>query len=222
MTRDRFGRRTGPAALIAALAMAGAASAQSAAPRSQETNPNSPELQALAREALSRAVVRELRGKVLSLNGLQSVTTGRVADLNDIASELSRSAPGLTARVSGTELRLNIPEQVLFDFDKSTLRTEALPTLQAVAAAARRAGDLPIRVEGHTDAKGAEAYNQRLSEARAAAVETWLQGAGLPDPRVSAQGFGPRNPVAPNATPDGRDNPEGRQKNRRVEIVIGR
>lgn len=189
---------------------------------SQVQNPHARNVEAAAREALSRATVRELRGKVLNLNGLQSVTSGRVANLNDIASELERNAPGLTARVSGTELRLNIPDRVLFDFDKSSLRPEALPTLQAIAAAARRAGDLPIRVEGHTDAKGGEAYNQRLSEARAKAVEGWLQGAGLPDARVTAQGFGARNPVAPNATPEGRDDPEGRQKNRRVEIVIGR
>ena len=206
--------------LLLGWAVAGSAAGQGI-DWSQVQNPNAPQVQAAAREALSRAVVRELRGKVLNLNGLQSTTSGRVADLDDIASELAGTAPGLTARVSGTELRLNIPDQVLFDFDKSTLRPEAQSTLQAVAAAARRAGDLPVRVEGHTDAKGAEAYNQRLSEARALAVEAWLQGAGLPDARVSARGFGPRNPVAPNTTPDGRDNPEGRQKNRRVEIVIG-
>ena len=64
-------------------------------------------------------------------------------------------------------------------------------------------------------------YNQKLSERRAAAVRDWLVKPGDVAPaRLSAKGFGPAKPVAPNAKPDGSDDPEGRQKNRRVEIRV--
>jgi outer membrane protein OmpA-like peptidoglycan-associated protein len=78
-----------------------------------------------------------------------------------------------------------------------------------------------VRVEGHTDAKGSDEYNQALSERRAASVRTWfVQAAKLPAKSVTAVGFGERQPVADNEKPDGSDDPEGRQKNRRVEVVV--
>ena len=64
-------------------------------------------------------------------------------------------------------------------------------------------------------------YNQRLSERRAASVKNWLIAKdGLTSIHFETEGFGARNPVAPNTKPDGSDNPDGRQKNRRVEIIV--
>ena len=77
-------------------------------------------------------------------------------------------------------------------------------------------------VEGHTDAKGDDAYNQRLSDRRADSVRQWLARQRLGSLKFSAKGFGETQPVAPNTKPDGADDPDGRQKNRRVEIVIGK
>ncbi len=78
-----------------------------------------------------------------------------------------------------------------------------------------------VRIEGHTDSKGAPAYNQKLSEQRAASVKNWLvEHGGLKKVGFQTKGFGASNPAAPNTKPDGSDDPEGRQKNRRVEIVF--
>ncbi|HEX9946763.1 MAG TPA: OmpA family protein [Allosphingosinicella sp.] len=96
----------------------------------------------------------------------------------------------------------------------------AVPILEKVAAAARQTGTRPIRVEGHTDAVGQPAYNQRLSQARAQSVVQWLVKGGIPASRLSAQGFGATRPVAPNKTAGGKDDPAGRQKNRRVTVTF--
>jgi len=80
-----------------------------------------------------------------------------------------------------------------------------------------------VRIEGHTDAKGSEAYNKQLSIRRAESVKSWLiEKEGLGDRSFSTEGFGAKKPVAPNVKPDGSDDPEGRQKNRRVEIVLSK
>jgi outer membrane protein OmpA-like peptidoglycan-associated protein len=77
-----------------------------------------------------------------------------------------------------------------------------------------------VIVEGHTDGVGTDAYNMRLSEQRARAVRDWLVQRGVVPADTEIKGFGKTRPVASNQTINGRDNPEGRQKNRRVEIAI--
>ncbi len=78
-----------------------------------------------------------------------------------------------------------------------------------------------VTIEGHTDAKGSETYNQKLSERRAESVKNWLVAReGLRDVSFTTRGLGATKPVAPNRKPDGNDDPKGRQKNRRVEIVV--
>ncbi len=115
---------------------------------------------------------------------------------------------------------IELPSDVLFDFDKSDLQANAAPLLEQIAADLRAHKVRKLRVEGHTDSKGDAAYNQRLSEQRAAVVAKWLtEKGGLGDARITATGFGATRPIAPNVV-DGKDNPEGRGKNRRVGIVI--
>jgi outer membrane protein OmpA-like peptidoglycan-associated protein len=118
------------------------------------------------------------------------------------------------------ERRVTVVADALFDFDKAEIRTDAAETLAAMAPEITRAGKHPVIVEGHTDAIGTEAYNMRLSEQRARAVRDWLAGQGTIPENAAIKGFGKTRPVAPNQTADGRDNPEGRQRNRRVEIAI--
>jgi outer membrane protein OmpA-like peptidoglycan-associated protein len=102
--------------------------------------------------------------------------------------------------------------------------THSIAHSQAVCLVAQvraKAKQPVFRVEGHTDAKGAEQYNQELSVRRATSVRDWLvRSAGLRAGSVTAVGFGETRPVAPNAKADGSDDPEGRQRNRRVEIVV--
>ena len=88
------------------------------------------------------------------------------------------------------------------------------------AAAEIRQGGKPVQVEGHTDSKGGDAYNVRLSEARATTVRDWMAGQGLIPAETPIKGYGKTKPAVPNTTADGPDDPEGRQKNRRVEVVF--
>jgi outer membrane protein OmpA-like peptidoglycan-associated protein len=118
------------------------------------------------------------------------------------------------------EQRLSVVADALFDFDKSSLRPEAEDTLTAAGPEIAKLGGKPSRIEGHTDAKGSDAYNQRLSEARATTVRAWLAGHGMVPASTPIRGYGKTKPVAPNTTADGRDDPDGRQKNRRVEVVF--
>jgi outer membrane protein OmpA-like peptidoglycan-associated protein len=121
--------------------------------------------------------------------------------------------------VSKCEERLRVGSDFLFDFDRAELRPEAAPALAELAQHIAAANKV-VMIEGHTDAIGTESYNQTLSERRAVAVRIALAGRGLPATRLNVRGFGKSRPVAANQRPDGSDDPDGRQHNRRVEVVI--
>jgi len=116
--------------------------------------------------------------------------------------------------------RLRVLGDALFDFDKATLRPDAEETLAAAGAEILKAGKHPVTIEGHTDSIGGADYNMALSENRARAVRDWLAAHGFIPAESAIKGYGKTRPIAPNTTPDGKDDPQGRQKNRRVEIVI--
>lgn len=117
---------------------------------------------------------------------------------------------------------VSLPGDVLFDFDRADIRPDAVSTLRKVAELIVHSGDAPVAIEGHTDSIGTAKYNQKLSERRAAAVQDYLIGRhGIAPDRLTTRGYGFSRPVAPNTHPDGTDSPQGRQRNRRVEIVIG-
>jgi len=119
------------------------------------------------------------------------------------------------------ETVINLPAEVLFEFNKSDLQPNAGRLLERIAADLRKHNVRKLRVEGHTDSVGGDAYNQKLSEDRADAVKHWLTANGqLGDVTITAIGFGKNRPIAPNTTSDGKDNPDGRAKNRRVDIVV--
>ena len=77
-----------------------------------------------------------------------------------------------------------------------------------------------VTIEGHTDSIGTAAYNQKLSERRAAAVKRYLVSKGVSANRLDTVGYGKSRPIAPNKTPNGRDNPQGRAMNRRAELKV--
>lgn len=126
--------------------------------------------------------------------------------------------------------RLVVGADALFDFDKAELSAAAEASLAVLGprirelsgASAGATGKQPpkVTIEGHTDAKGDEAYNHGLSERRAKAVRGWLAAQGFVAAETPIVGFGERQPVAPNSKPDGSDDPEGRARNRRVEVVV--
>ncbi len=122
---------------------------------------------------------------------------------------------------TSTTVEVSLPADILFDFDKADIRPSAQGMLHEVAQLLRERAHGPVTVQGHTDSLGTESYNQRLSERRAVAVKVWLEAnEGLAKMRFTIAGLGVRNPVAPNRKPDGSDDPEGRQRNRRVTFII--
>ncbi|MHC2086941.1 OmpA family protein [Methylobacterium sp. CM6244] len=135
-----------------------------------------------------------------------------------LKTEANLSALG--ARREGAAILVELPSDVLFDFDKSVIRAEARPALVRLSEVLAAMPKARMAITGHTDAMGADAYNQALSERRAVSVRAWLVGRGIAAGRLSAAGKGETMPVAPNANPDGRDDPAGRQRNRRVAFLI--
>ena len=122
--------------------------------------------------------------------------------------------------VSRCERRLSVVADALFDFDKASLRPDAEDTLLAAAPEIRKLGGKPSRIEGHTDAKGGDAYNMKLSEARATTVRDWMAKRDFVPAATPIKGYGKTVPAAPNTAANGQDDPVGRQKNRRVEVVF--
>lgn len=119
------------------------------------------------------------------------------------------------------EIRIRLAGDVLFDFDSTAIRPDAATELRKVAHVIRREAAGEVEIVGHTDSKGSESYNLKLSQDRAFAVMRWLhQNEGIPLGVMSARGMGESEPIAHNTRPDGSDDPEGRAKNRRVTLRI--
>jgi len=119
----------------------------------------------------------------------------------------------LQTKDSARGLIVNMSD-VLFDLNQSTLKPGAKVRLAKVAGIIQAYPDLKLQIEGYTDSTGGLEHNQQLSERRAATVRDFLVAQGVSINNVSAQGFGPSNPVASNSTP------QGRQMNRRVDLVV--
>jgi len=119
----------------------------------------------------------------------------------------------LETRDTARGLIVNMSD-VLFDFNKYTLRPAAREKLAKISGIILSHPGLRLEVDGYTDSIGSEAYNQKLSEERADGVRAYLTSEGISSDIVVAKGFGKENPVASN------DNAAGRQKNRRVEMVV--
>ena len=116
-------------------------------------------------------------------------------------------------RDSARGLILNLPD-ILFDVNKATLKTELKTAIAKLAGILLIMSELQVRIEGHTDSTGSEEYNLKLSTERSQGVLGFLAGEGIEESRMKAVGYGLTRPIAEN------DTREGRQKNRRVEIII--
>lgn len=142
-------------------------------------------------------------------------------DLKGVTQEMEGTVQGLEMKETETEIKVELSGDVLFDFDKWDIRPAAEPVLQQVADIIKQYPDSNVLIQGYTDSKGSDSYNLRLSEKRAQSVKRWLvTKGGAGENKITTKGLGEANPVAPNENPDGSDNPEGRQKNRRVEITV--
>ncbi|HEY3974603.1 MAG TPA: OmpA family protein [Candidatus Sulfotelmatobacter sp.] len=119
----------------------------------------------------------------------------------------------LETRDTARGLIVSMPD-VLFDFNKYTLKPEARERLAKISGIVLAYPDLKLDIEGYTDAIGSDEYNQTLSERRAETVRGYLASSGVPPDHVTAVGLGKSNPVADNSTA------AGRKLNRRVEMIV--
>ena len=166
-----------------------------------------------------KSTVLPLKATVLELRGFGAGLGGGPAALAAHVEPLQAALKDLGATVAGRQIKINLAADVLFDFDKWTLRPEAGPALDKVVAVLQSYPKASVLIEGHTDGKGNDQYNQRLSEQRADSVRRWLVEHGVATP-MTTRGWGKSRPIAPNTKPNGADDPDGRQKNRRVEITV--
>jgi len=159
-------------------------------------------------------VIALLGAVVAACAGIQKIperiTAG--ATFGRLYTELKRVAD--VERVDKKELILRFPQGTLFRVDEYALRAEAEHNLENVASILHRYPQFTIIVEGHTDNRGRDSYNQWLSERRSRIVADMLVRKGLDPHRLQVVGYGESRPIATNETP------EGRQRNRRVEIHI--
>ncbi len=155
-----------------------------------------------------------------SATGTVSAVTARGEALKGNVSNLTGAVTELSVRVTETATIVDLPADVLFEFDKFALAPSADAPMQKLLTYVQAGGSGKIIVTGYTDAKGEDDYNRILSQKRAQAVADWLTGKGVDAARLDIVGKGEADPVAPNSKSDGSDDPDGRAKNRRVSVTI--
>jgi len=130
------------------------------------------------------------------------------------AEEMKRDLKNAKIERVGEGIKITFDSGILFDVNKSDLRSEARANIENLAKILNKYEDTNILVEGHTDSTGSMEHNQTLSEQRANAVAGFAKGLGVASARFSTVGYGESQPIASNVTSD------GRQQNRRVEVAI--
>lgn len=130
------------------------------------------------------------------------------------AEEIKKTVPDAKVERVGEGIVVEFNSNVLFGYDESTLSADAKTSLDKLVKVLDSYPETDIEIQGHTDSKGSEAYNQALSERRATAVSGYLQGQGTTGSRLTIKGFGETIPKYENSTAD------GRTENRRVEFLI--
>ncbi|MBI5375354.1 MAG: OmpA family protein [Candidatus Schekmanbacteria bacterium] len=142
---------------------------------------------------------------------LQTVT----AKMNDQQSQIDQmKTEQASVKSEGNNLIVNMKGDALFATDSSSLQAGAFNNLREIAGILKKYPDTKVVIKGYTDSVGTDDYNQKLSENRANSVKNVLLGEGVASERITTIGYGKSFPVASN------DTPEGRQMNRRVEIVV--
>ncbi|RYE18949.1 MAG: hypothetical protein EOP42_29885, partial [Sphingobacteriaceae bacterium] len=111
-------------------------------------------------------------------------------------------------------------KNIFFDYKKADIRADSKIELNVLVTIMKDNPDIKIELSAHTDAIGGEDYNQKLSQARAQSCVNYLIQSGISNEKITAKGYGETRPVAPNILSNGKDNPEGRQLNRRTEFMV--
>ena len=148
------------------------------------------------------------------IGGATGAAAGGYMDIQ--ASKLRQKLTGTGVQVArdGDNIRLIMPNSITFNTNESVIKTSANNVLDSVALVAKEYDKTRLQIVGYTDSTGNDKINQPLSERRAAAVANYLALRGVQSSRISSYGAGAANPIASNATAD------GKAQNRRVEITL--
>lgn len=169
--------------------------------------------------AAAGAVIGKAAGNT-ALGAIIGATVGGVTgaiigkQMDKQAKEIENKVPGAKVERVGEGIVVNFEEKILFGFDRSDLNPSASGNLDKLVTILKEYPDTDIEIQGHTDSKGTDSYNQGLSDRRASAVASYLRGRGVSNARLSIKGFGESAPVASN------DTEAGRAQNRRVDFLI--
>jgi outer membrane protein OmpA-like peptidoglycan-associated protein len=164
----------------------------------------------LVGKAAGNTVLGALLGA--ALGGAAGAYIGHYMDKQ--AEEMRRDLQGARVDRVGEGIKITFDSGLLFDVDRYDLRDTSRENLQRLAGVLNKYPDTNILIEGHTDSNGTREHNIQLSARRANSVAHYLAQLNVPSGRFSVMGFGPDEPIADNATA------EGRQQNRRVDLAI--
>lgn len=163
---------------------------------------------------IGRAAGNTAMGAVIgaTVGGVSGAVIGNKMDKQ--AAEIEEEVPGVIVERVGEGIVIEFTNQILFGFDSSTLKADAMESLDNLVVILNRYPDTDILITGHTDNTGTDSYNLALSERRARAVSGYLTKKSIPASRLKTIGYGKSDPRYSNETED------GRASNRRVEFVI--
>ncbi len=147
-----------------------------------------------------------------AVGGASGAVIGRQMDKQ--AEEIKKTVPDAKVERVGEGIVVEFSSNILFGFDQSDLSGDAKTNLDKLVVVLNNYPDTDIEIQGHTDNKGSDAYNQTLSEQRARSVSRYLTGENINGTRIRIKGFGETMPKYSNDTED------GRAQNRRVEFMI--
>ncbi len=169
---------------------------------------------AAAGAVIGRAAGNTALGAIIgaTVGGVTGAVIGRKMDKQ--AEEMKRNVPGAKVERVGEGIIVEFNDKILFGFDKSNLSSATQNNLDELVTILKKYPDTDIEIQGHTDNKGSQSYNQDLSERRASSVAAYLRSHDIPSNRMSTKGFGETAPKYSNETEN------GQAQNRRVEFLV--
>jgi len=173
----------------------------------------------LSRVEQENSDVQEMiEGYKSEIESSKATITSLESDINAIDAFINPETvfdkDGVIIKQERDSLTLIMPTDVVFDFNKATIKKEFEPMLDTVAEALNIYTSLEVKIDGHTDNVGEYNYNMSLSKKRAESAKKYLVSKGVDGNRVATEGFSFSKPIASNATQEGRD------KNRRIEVIL--
>jgi len=184
-------------------------------PYTQERKPSKAAIGAVAGAVLGAAVSsKKDRGKGALIGAAALGGGGYYMDRQEQKLKASLEGTGVSVTRNGDQIELNMPGNVTFETGRAEIQSNFYDVLKSVAGVFKEFSKTKVKITGHTDSMGSDAFNQDLSEKRALSVADYLTSNGISANRVEAFGYGERAPIADNSTA------QGRSANRRVEIEI--